>query len=363
MFIPNQRARTIIKNNNIIVQSLQSYSTPGIIIKVNVNKYTDYNIEYRGESQYQVVLWIGDSNKNKICELHSNCFHTTTTNNIIYRNQNYSTIYIGFLFGSKSVLHHMFVLQYFNITEVKPSIQQSFIKDTYTILFAGHNFHFIQPLIDYYTHKTNHNIVIDHWSGHNIHNEPHSKNMITQTDIIVCEWCLGNSVWYSEHVQSHQQLYIHFHRMELELDYMHKVKWDQVHSVIGIAPHVIDTLKSTIKNTPITYIPNVLSIEPDYVKKDDSAIFTIGVLGYIPKLKRIDIAIRLYQTYKKKDSRYRLWIMGKSPKEVKWLQQRPAEMTYFNSIQSIIDNDDNITMFPYTNDKNRCDNGYNLLGG
>ncbi len=69
----------------------------------------------------------------------------------------------------------------------------------YNILFAGHDLKFAQPLIKFFQESSNFLVKIDKWEGHNIHNEQQSFDCLEWADIIICEWGLGNAVWYSNH--------------------------------------------------------------------------------------------------------------------------------------------------------------------
>ena len=68
-----------------------------------------------------------------------------------------------------------------------------------TILFAGHNLNFIEELMKRFS-KDGHTVIRDQWGGHSNHDEETSPSLLSQADIIVCEWALGNSVWYSNNV-------------------------------------------------------------------------------------------------------------------------------------------------------------------
>ena len=55
-----------------------------------------------------------------------------------------------------------------------------------------------------------HTVLRDQWKGHAIHDEDTSHSLLKQADLVICEWSLGNSVWYSNHKKPNQRLYIRF---------------------------------------------------------------------------------------------------------------------------------------------------------
>ena len=102
-------------------------------------------------------------------------------------------------------------------------------------MFTGHNLHFIEELIHRLS-RDGHTVLRDQWKGHAIHDEDTSYSLLEQADIIICEWALGNSVWYSNHKKPNQRLYIRFHRQEIETEYPHKIIWSTVDKMIFISP-------------------------------------------------------------------------------------------------------------------------------
>jgi len=107
-----------------------------------------------------------------------------------------------------------------------------------TILFAGHNLHFIEGLIDRFS-QDGHTVLRDQWKGHTIHDEEASHSLLEQADIIICEWALGNSVWYSKHKKPNQRLFIRFHRQEIETDFPNQINWDAVEKMVFTAPYFL----------------------------------------------------------------------------------------------------------------------------
>ena len=103
-----------------------------------------------------------------------------------------------------------------------------------TILFAGHNFHFIESLAGKFSTE-GHRVIFDKWTGHDNHDLEESFAKLGQANIIICEWGLGNSVWYSKHVNKYQKLYIRFHRQEIETEFPAKIHWGSVQKIIFVS--------------------------------------------------------------------------------------------------------------------------------
>ena len=65
-----------------------------------------------------------------------------------------------------------------------------------TILFAGDDFKFLNNFIK--KSKEKFNILIDKWDGQMNHNQNKSFELLDKADIIFCEWCFGNIIFYSK---------------------------------------------------------------------------------------------------------------------------------------------------------------------
>ena len=59
--------------------------------------------------------------------------------------------------------------------------------------------------------KEDYTIEIDLF--HEINDEIRHE-MLERADIIICEWCEVNALWYSKHKKKHQKLFIRLHKYE-----------------------------------------------------------------------------------------------------------------------------------------------------
>ncbi|RDW20583.1 glycosyltransferase family 4 protein [Oceanobacillus chungangensis] len=208
-----------------------------------------------------------------------------------------------------------------------------FNQEKQTILFAGHDFKFLKEYIDFC--KTNHlHVLIDEWGSHNVHDIERSRQLMQEADIIFCEWGLGNTVFYSNHKLPGQRLYIRVHRQELETNYLHDVNFENVTNVIAISPYIFEEF-NRLKKIPrdkLILIQNMVDVEKYQQPKKENIKYNIGIMGILPKLKRFDRAVRIFEKLWEKDKRYKLFIKGKLPEDLPWLKNRKAEMNYFTKV-------------------------------
>ena len=63
--------------------------------------------------------------------------------------------------------------------------------------------------------------------------------------------------------------------------------------------------------------------------QNDRRKFTIGIVGIVPMMKRIDKALDLLEKLREQDDRYVLRIKGKLPKDFPWMRNRQDELSYY----------------------------------
>ena len=66
-----------------------------------------------------------------------------------------------------------------------------------TILFNGHDFKFLNHLIEYCEQHDAYQVIMDFIPGHEMSHIEKSRTLLEQADLIFCEWALVNAVWYS----------------------------------------------------------------------------------------------------------------------------------------------------------------------
>lgn len=223
------------------------------------------------------------------------------------------------------------------------------------ILFNGHDFRFLKPVIDYFSVHPQYKVYIDEHTGHNIEDKKKSCAMLENADIVFCEWTLGNAVWYSQHKLHNQLLIVRLHHQELKTDYLEKVIWTNVDGIIFICDN---NKRQFLKKFPylshiakVIYNPIVCSNlnQP----KLPQAEFNLGFIGICPMRKRPDIALEIFQKIKQRDDRFRLIFKGKKPWEYDWLWKRPEERKYYEQFFYWLENSeykDSIVFEPYGDD-------------
>ena len=74
------------------------------------------------------------------------------------------------------------------------------------LLFTGHDFKFLTPVIEYFEKKAGVSVRIEKQRGHVIEDEREAMRNCRWADVIFCEWALDNLRWYSQNKRPGQVL-------------------------------------------------------------------------------------------------------------------------------------------------------------
>ncbi|WP_158316688.1 glycosyltransferase [Agrococcus pavilionensis] len=207
-----------------------------------------------------------------------------------------------------------------------------------TVVVAGHDLKFARALIAHLEGE-GHRVLIDQWHGHDQHDEQQSLELLAQADTVFAEWGLGNAVWYSRHLREDQRMVVRVHRQELQLPHLRRIDHSRVEAFLfvgqliklaAIASHGIPAAKSVV-------VPNFVDVDALALPKHSEAEFTLGMVGIVPQMKRLDLAVDLLRRVRESDPRFTLRIKGKQPHDYHWMRNRPEELAYYDRVYQEIE--------------------------
>jgi glycosyltransferase involved in cell wall biosynthesis len=197
-------------------------------------------------------------------------------------------------------------------------------------VIAGHDFKFLSGIPDRAL-ALGAEVREDNWAGHNKHDTRASEALLEWADVLLCEWCLGNAVWYSENVSADQRLAIRFHRVERTTDYPAAVDIDRVRRVVFVGPHLLEEAADRYDwpEEKLRLIPNAVDVRALRREKLPGSMFNLGMIGFVPAIKRIDRALDILELLRARDRRFRLLVKGQPPWVFPWMRQRDEERRMF----------------------------------
>lgn len=213
-----------------------------------------------------------------------------------------------------------------------------------TILIAGHDLKFIYEMGREFVRR-GYVVLEDKWNNHTSHDVSHSQKVLAASDVVICEWALGNTKWYSENVKSHQRLYIRFHRQEIDTDFPFNIQWNAVNNIVFIAPLIEREAieKFAIPKEKSIYIPNAVDTLNFDLPKSASSQRTLGLMGMVPKMKRFDRALDILSIINSQGGNFNLRVKGKMPEDYDWMKQRKDEMEWYEHQLSRIENESELS--------------------
>ncbi len=206
-------------------------------------------------------------------------------------------------------------------------------KDPIKIVVASHDFKFMGELLEYLRSSPLYEVKTDVWKTLHSNDEARSTELVNWADVVFCEWCGPNALWYSQHKKNNQKLIVRLHRFEVNGPWMQNIDFSKIDKLVFVS----DMQKKASLTTPALsktdvkteVIPNVIDTLDLDREKSANANFHIGVLGFVPFLKRPDRALDLLENLLKQDSRYTLHFRGRMPWEYSHEWKNPLQQQLY----------------------------------
>ncbi len=199
------------------------------------------------------------------------------------------------------------------------------------VVVAGHDLKFFTPLLSYLRLQPDLEVRLDQWAALGKHDPAASRELAAWADVVVCEWCGPNAVWYSRHKRRGSRLLVRLHRFELASPYPGQLKIGAVNQVICVSKHYARLCRERTgwPDTKVATVPNALDVTQLDRPKLDGARFHLGLVGMVPSRKRLDLALDVLEELRREDDRYLLFIKSGMPWEHWWVWQNPAEREHY----------------------------------
>jgi glycosyltransferase involved in cell wall biosynthesis len=199
------------------------------------------------------------------------------------------------------------------------------------VVIAGHDLKFFNSLIDYFRLQPDLEIRVDHWRALGEHDEAKSRELAEWADVIVCEWCGPNAVWYSRHKRRSARLLVRLHRFELDSPYPPQVKIGNVDLVICVSDYYtrLTREKTGWPTAKVVTVPNALDVLQFDRPKLDGAQFHLGMTSMVDMRKRVDLALDVLEELRRDDDRYQLFIKSGMPWELWWVWQHQEQRSHY----------------------------------
>lgn len=206
------------------------------------------------------------------------------------------------------------------------------------ILFAGHDLKFLKHIIRHYSNHEKYTAEVIQYNGHVIKNHHNLVETALGSDIIFCEWGLGNLSWLSHNKFPDQKIVVRIHLQEFSTDYLDHTDWHSVSKIILVGPKMYQRFENRfpdqIHKAHVIY--NVVDTDSFDKTKAIETGFNLGLLGVLPKRKAPHQALEILEKLRQTDRKYKLYIKGNKPQEIEWLWRKEEERKYYTEFSEKI---------------------------
>ena len=215
--------------------------------------------------------------------------------------------------------------------DVSPSAPRDADVSGRRVLVAGHDLKFAASLVDR-LRAGGAEVLLDQWQTHTAHDEQRSLELLDRAEVILCEWALGNAVWYSRHVQPGQRLVVRVHSQELRRPHLAQVAHENVAAYVFVGELVRAAAIEShgLPADKCIVVPNPVDTRALDLEKTAEAARTIGLVGIVPATKRLDLALEVLEELAERGHDYTLRIKGLTPADYPWMAARTDEMAWYD---------------------------------
>lgn len=203
------------------------------------------------------------------------------------------------------------------------------------VLVAGYDLRFIDGILRKLTSLDECELRIDEWATLDTPRGKPNVALKNWADVVICEWCGANAVWYSRHKRRGQRLIVRLHRYEITTEFPYAVDLDAVDQFITVGPQYQQVVRKRLTGLPahrVVSIPNYADASTFERSKLAGAHVHLGMIGMIPKLKRLDLVLDILEEVRRHDDRFCLFVKSRLPWEVDWLWKLPEERKHFRDV-------------------------------
>jgi glycosyltransferase involved in cell wall biosynthesis len=202
------------------------------------------------------------------------------------------------------------------------------------VAVAGHDLKFFGPILEYLSGLPGLEVRVDHWLALGRHSAEESMTLARWADVVICEWCGPNAIWYSRHKRRGSRLIVRLHRFELSAGYPNLVDIGAVDQVVCVSRHYARLCRERVgwPAAKVGTIPNMVDIGQLDRPKLAGARHHLGIIGIVPARKRLDLALDVLEELRREDDSYLLFVKSAMPWDHWWVWRKPAERAHYTAV-------------------------------
>jgi glycosyltransferase involved in cell wall biosynthesis len=197
------------------------------------------------------------------------------------------------------------------------------------VVVAGHALHFLDAVTEWLRGIDDVELRVDHVRSFARHDEAASRAHVDWADTVLCEWASPVAGWYSRNKRQGRRLVVRLHRAELYSPWWQGIDIEAVDQVVCVSAHYARLTHETTgwPAEKIVVIPNYVDAAVLDRPKLAGAPFALGMMGVIPRRKRLDLALDVVERLRAADPRFSLHVKSQFAWELPWAWRDPEERT------------------------------------
>jgi glycosyltransferase involved in cell wall biosynthesis len=198
---------------------------------------------------------------------------------------------------------------------------------------VSHDWKFFTRLLDYLKALPQLDVRLDNWPALTKNDPKASQEIADWAEVVICEWCGPNAVWYSRHKRPGQRLIVRLHRFELYAPWISEIEIDNVDQVVCVSSHYA-RLTRELTGWPeekLVVVPNWVDVDQLDRPKFDGVRFHLGMIGAAPARKRPDLALDVLERVRATDPRFTLFVKTKMAWDY-WFWKQPEEQQHLDDV-------------------------------
>jgi glycosyltransferase involved in cell wall biosynthesis len=201
------------------------------------------------------------------------------------------------------------------------------------VVVAGHDLKFFGPILEYFSDLPGLDVRVDHWLALGRHSAEVSTALAQWADVVICEWCGPNAIWYSRHKRRGSRLIVRLHRFELSAGYPNLVDIKAVDQVVCVSRHYARLCRERAgwPAGKVVTIPNMVDEAQFDRRKLEGARHHLGIIGIVPARKRLDLALDVLEELRRDDDRYLLFVKSGMPWDHWWVWRKAEERAHYTT--------------------------------
>ncbi|WP_243742563.1 glycosyltransferase family 1 protein [Actinorugispora endophytica] len=199
------------------------------------------------------------------------------------------------------------------------------------VVVAGHELKYLTRLVEHLDALPGIEVRVDEWEGLRTHDQYRSRELAAWADVVVCEWCGPNALFYARHKRDGQRLLVRLHRFELSTEWPRRLDIEKVDAVVCVSPHyaALARERASWPADKVVSLPSGVDVAQLSRPKLPGARYTLGMIGVAPSRKRVDRALDVLADLRRRDPRYTLAVKTRQPWDYWWVWNRPEERDYY----------------------------------